>query len=404
MNDGRTTVVFLVSDTNPGGTATSNSLLVESIDRRRFQVVVVACGPGPTAEQVGCHADEYHNLDIGSFPRIRKVREASVREDPRGWLALVVWVLKCVWALRKWLKGRKVDIIHANSLHFDLIGGIAGKLAGVPCLWHIRAPQTLAWRRGGPFLVEGYLAAYLATRFIANSHHTASGFHKSWQKKAVVVWNAIDVAAVEANQCGGGLRVRAGVTEGEKVVGVTGWVAHGKGMDRFLEMAAKLCVLRDDVRFIIVGGAYDNVARRVLDALIGMCETLGITEKVSFVGNVSNASHYLCDMDVFFMCSRPGTETFGLVVIEAMAAGVPVVAFANNAMPEIIEDGRTGFLVPEGDVEMAAERISQVLSDRVLSDRLVRSAKTTVREKFDIPVLIRNVEQIYDDVLQGKST
>ena len=68
-------------------------------------------------------------------------------------------------------------------------------------------------------------------------------------------------------------------------------------------------------------------------------------------------------MDTFFMCSLKGTEPFGLVVTEAMAAGVPVVAFANDAMPEIIEDGKTGFLVPEGDTDSAAERVLRILED-----------------------------------------
>ena len=106
------------------------------------------------------------------------------------------------------------------------------------------------------------------------------------------------------------------------------------------------------------------------------------------------------DMDVFFMCSRPLTETFGLVVIEAMAASVPVVAFNNDAMPEIIENGKTGFTVPEGDTTLAAEKILHILNDSQLSDEFKSSGRIKVFENFDIPILINRIEYLYKEILR----
>lgn len=190
-----------------------------------------------------------------------------------------------------------------------------------------------------------------------------------------------------------------GVLDSEKLVGVTGLISHRKGMDRFIEMAAKLAESRDDVKFVIVGGAHGEASTKCYDDLVRLAEKLGIAGKLHFTGDIDDAPYYMGDMDAFFMCSRPGTETFGLVVIEAMAAGVPVAAFANDAMPEIIEDGKTGFLVPEGDTA-AAERISQILDDPKLAAKFKKAGQERVFKNFDIPILVDNIEKLYADVLQ----
>jgi glycosyltransferase involved in cell wall biosynthesis len=317
---------------------------------------------------------------------------------------LVVWLIRCVWRLKKWLKKEAIDIIHTNSQQYNLIAGIAGRLAGVPSVWHIRSPQEMAWRRGGPFLIEGYLAAWLATVFIANSHFTAGTFHRSWKKKTVVVWNAVNISDIIAHQYLGRLREVANVSKDKKLVGFLGLIEHRKGIDRFISMAAKLAQKRNDVRFVVIGGevGQKEISQAVKAELLKQAESLGIIEKLCFTGHLENAPNYLGDMDTFFMCSLPGTETFGLVVIEAMAAGVPVVAFDNDAMGEIIENGKTGYLVPEGDINLAVDRISHILDDNVLADEMKKTGLDRVRTYFDIPVLIDNIQKHYNAVLQTR--
>jgi glycosyltransferase involved in cell wall biosynthesis len=400
MTKDKPKIAMLVSDTNPGGTATSTDLLVRNIDRRKYKVIVVVCGPGPVGEQIGRNADEFHNLGIGSWPQVQKLKKGRLRVDPLAWVALIIWILRCSWRVFLWLRKEQIDLIHTNTAHFNLIAGIAGRLARVPSIWHIRVPQVMPLRRGGPFLVEGYLAALLATKFIANSYYTASTFHHTWKRKTVIAWNAIDVTAISSNQRKGQLRKMVNVLENEKLVGVAGLISPRKGMDRFIEMAAKMAKIRDNVKFVIVGGAHGEIDIQCRDELVKLAEELGISGKLYFTGDVDKASYYVGDMDAFFMCSRPGTETFGLVVIEAMAAEVPVVAFANDAMPEIIENGETGFLVPEGDTTAAAKRISQILDDSKLAGKFKKAGKERVLKNFDIPILMSNIEKLYAEVLR----
>ncbi len=393
-------ICFLVSDTNPGGVATMQKIFVKNINRDKFKVVVVAFGPGEPAAKLEKYADEYHRLPVGSCPILRKLKNGKLREDYVAWLRWPLWVMKSIWHFVKWLRKEKVHIIHTHILQYSLIAGISGRIAGIPSVWHIHVEKIMAWRRGGPFLVEGYLASLLATRFVAVSDFTASTFHHSWKRKTVVIHNAIDAKSIIGNQHPSELRELANVSANEKLVGVLGLISHRKGFDRFIEMASKAAGKREDVKFVIIGGTPGVSGPKCLAELVELSEKSGMTDKLCFAGNIDNAQYYLGDMDVFFMSSRSGTETFGLVVTEAMAAGVPVVAFANDAMPEIIEEGKTGFMVPEGDTTLAAERILQILDDPQLADEFKRAARDKVLECFDIPVLINKIECLYEEILK----
>lgn len=393
-------IVMLISNANPGGVFTSTSLLVKNIDRSKFQVIAVACGSGAMADKIGSLADEYYNLNVGTFPRVRKMVNEQYREDYFAWAKLFIWLLRCIWQFTKWLYKHKPAIIHSNGTHFDLIAGISGRLARVPSIWHIRFPANTAKNRNFLVgLVEGPIAAKLPTRIIANSNYTATTFHKTWQKKTKVVWNAIDVSSIRNHQQAGKLRQMANVGHGDKLIGAMGLISHRKGMDRFVEVASLIVKERNDVKFVIVGGAPQEMEQMVRTELIKLANDKGLFGKLFFAGDIPNAAYCMGDMNVLFMCSRPGTESFGLVVIEAMAASVPVVAFANDAMPEIIEDGRTGFLVLEGDIENVKDRVLKILDDLELAENLRTNALKRIYENFDYPILTGNIIKVYEDVL-----
>lgn len=400
MSKDRAKIAMFISDINAGGTGALINLLVKNLDREKFQIIVVACGPGPVAEQIGKNGDEYHNLRTGSIPCLLKFKEGKLYENIFAWPRMIVWMLKSTWKLFLWLRKNKIDIIHSHLISYHLIAGLAGRMAGVPSIWHMHGPSNLSWRRGGPLLAGGYLDTWLATCFMAVSHFTASTFHPSWKKKTVVIWNAIDAKAVASNQRNGELRKMTNTSSEEKLIGVVAIIQPRKGLDRFIETAAKVAQKRNDVKFVIIGEIWHEMGKKILSDLSAMAEKSGIKEKVCFIRGLKNASYYMSDMDVFFMCSIPKTETFGLVVIEAMAAGVPAVAFANDAMPEIIEEGKTGFMVPDGDTTLAAERILRVLDNPQLAGKFKETARNRVYSNFDVPILVKKIEALYTEMLQ----
>ncbi len=399
MDNNKPKIAILISDTNAGGVALVERLLAEYIDRDKYRVFIVACGSGPFAESMGKYADEYHNLNTGSYPRLQKYKKGKYVADILGPVKLIIWFMKSIWKFTKWLGQNKIDLIHSHGSHFDFIAGISSKFVGIPSLWHIHSPQVRRWARGGGLLTKGYLGSFLATRFIAVSDFEASRYHHSWKNKVIVVSNCVDVKSITSTQRSGELRKLIKASTGEKIVGIIAVLSKRKGLERFVDMAAKVSAKRSDVKFVIIGKVIDDMSEKILLELSHKAELLGISNETSFIKNLDNASSYMSDMDTFFMCSRPYTETFGLVVLEAMVTHVPVVSFANDAIPEIIKDNRNGFLIPEADTSKASEKILELLENKSVADKIKEQAYNDVCKKFDVPVFINKIQEIYDKLL-----
>ena len=103
-------------------------------------------------------------------------------------------------------------------------------------------------------------------------------------------------------------------------------------------------------------------------------------------------------MDVLVFPSR-WPEAFGLTLVEAMAAGTPVVATRMGAVPEIVRDGMDGFLVEPEDIQALARSIARMLSDRGLAEELAAQAQLRARERFDLERMTREMEEVYQEVV-----
>lgn len=392
-------IAILISDTNAGGLAIMEELIVKNIQRDKYQVIAVAFGKGAVAERIGKYSDEYYNLETGSFPRVTRIKGESYLGHFAAYFKLVFWFVRSIWRFYRFIRANDIDLIHSHGVHFNIIAGFAGKMAGVPSIWHIHEVQKFSLLRADWLLFRGYLASIIADRFIAVSKYAARTFHKSWKSKERVILNAVDFQKVANGQKKGALRQMIGASDNEKIVGVIAVVSARKGLTRFVEVAAEIAHRHKNVRFVLIGGIANQASDRMFDDLVKKTKEMGAEHKIYFIRDLADAYKYMGDMDVFFMCSLPGAETFGLVVAEAMAAAVPVVAFANDAMPEIVKEGRTGFLVKEGDVNSAVKKILKIIDDDDLAKFMGNNAQQVVKEEFDIAALINNLQQLYSEVL-----
>ena len=122
----------------------------------------------------------------------------------------------------------------------------------------------------------------------------------------------------------------------------------------------------------------------------------GLEQDILFLGKRSDLPELLSISDCMLLMSEK--EAFGLVLLEAFACGVPAVATAIGGIPEVVEDGRNGFLVELGDSETAAKRITELLTDEVLHARMKKNALNTVQEKFSSEQIVSQYEQLYYEV------
>ena len=155
------------------------------------------------------------------------------------------------------------------------------------------------------------------------------------------------------------------------------------------------------MRFIIIGAAlfgedqYEQEVRRLVSQL-------EIEDVVEFAGFRADVKQAISELDLVVHASTKG-EPFGQVIIEGMAAGKPVVATNGGGVPEIVEDGNTGILVPMGDAAAMASAICRILADPVLARAMGMRGRKRVTEHFSVTQTARRVEAVYGEMMEQHS-
>jgi glycosyltransferase involved in cell wall biosynthesis len=216
--------------------------------------------------------------------------------------------------------------------------------------------------------------------------------------KTSVVPNGLDLNAFERAD---GLRFRAesGVNPQQPLVGIVGRLVRWKGQRDFLDAAARVLRQRPEARFAVVGDALFSADHDEMADLRQYAQHLGIAHQVTFTGHREDVGEVMAGLDLLVHCSE--AEPFGRVLIEGMAAGCPVVAYADGGVPEIVVDGVTGVLVPPKDIDGLARAISTLLDDPTRRAALGQAGQRRASEHYTAEASARQVEQIYEEILRG---
>jgi glycosyltransferase involved in cell wall biosynthesis len=182
------------------------------------------------------------------------------------------------------------------------------------------------------------------------------------------------------------------------VVGTVGQLAPIKGHDLFLRAAALICARREGVRFVVIGEdkSPEMRDRKFLESLVA---ELGLNGNVALPGWQDDIPSALSSLTLFVSAAR--SEPFGLSIVEAMAAGLPVVAAASEGALEIIDDGHSGKLVPVDDAESLAKAINELLDDPAERSRLGHNAQLAARQRYSLERMATDTERVYREVLSG---
>ena len=334
-----------------------------------YEVTVAAHGPGPLAATVTAAGAE--------FVALRHVRRPiSPLTDLRGLVEM--------WRLCRRLRPQ---LIHLNSAKAGILGRIAAVLAGVPVRiytvhgWAFKVPGTKA---STFYRFAERLLRPLATLVIcvSETERTAGLLaHTCAPRKTVVIHNAVSVDHFATRE--------HHVPDFVCVTSV-GRLAPPKDFRTLLQAVAS--IRRSGIRLVLVG---DGPERRELEDMAGH---LGITDIVEFVGEVDDVPDRLARTDIFVLSSH--SEGLPISVLEAMAAGLPVVATDVGGMVELVEDGITGFLVGPGDVSALARRIDELAADVHLRRSMGHAGHERAIAMFDIRAWEEAHRRVYADVLE----
>jgi len=293
----------------------------------------------------------------------------------------------------KLLRERKIDIIHTHTT--DSFFEAAACTLVLPRVRLVHTfhfgnyPHITFQRKWMEGIGSRFADCLVAVGNVQREQLRATyGFHK---RPVLCVWNGV---TVDAKHTGQAFREAVGAAN-HVLIGVTSTLIEQKGLFDFLKVARNFRDECDRVRFVIVGEGHLrtqlNVARREFD----------LEDTVLFTGWMENASEIAVPaFDIFFQPSL--WEAMSIALLEAMAAGKPVVASRVGEAPYIVEDGQNGLLVDPGDVDGMTAALRRLIDDPGLRSRLGKAASDKATRQFTVQRMTRAYEEIYQALMSQK--
>lgn len=394
----KTKILCLDHYTKIGGGQRSLLTLLENIDRNRFHPIAAIPGKGELYECLKkLDVDtRFVKLDGGSIKMHYTNRYSGVGNPAVLFLNFLL-TFRCMVSLLRIIKDEGIDLIYANTFRSALIGGIAGKLFRVSVVYHMRIFPNHGWLDG--------LAVSLSSKVVANSCAVAKKFDKSGksEKKISVIYNIVDLLRFHPDINGDGIKKEFKMDKNERLVGMIGRITPEKDHGTFIEAAIKVLSALPNTRFFVVGDTIFEEDKQYKMWIMQLLESQKLKNNFIFTGFRRDIPEIMASLDLLVVPSIK--EPWGRVAAEAMAVGKPVVGTNVGGLPEIINHGHTGILVPPEDPDLLAEAIITLLKDEELRKRMGKAGRKKIEENFSIPIVTRQTEEFYLKVLgEAKAT
>lgn len=287
-------------------------------------------------------------------------------------------------------RARKHDIIYANSQKAFVVGAFAAAVSRRPLVWHLHDILDAAHFSSLMRRAAIVLANWKAKRVIVNSRATGAAFTKLGgdATRVSLAYQGLDDAPFDVVPLDEIAAIRAELNAGtHRLIGVFGRLSAWKGQAIFIDAIARL----PDVIGVIVGGALFGEEAYAAE-LSRKVETLGLGSRIRFLGFRNDIPALMRSMDII-VHSSIAPEPFGRVVVEGMLAGKPVIASAAGGVLEIIENGKTGWLVEPGNAEALAETLRTVLENPIESTKIAVAGQAHARANFTITAKVKQIDE-----------
>lgn len=377
---GRVRLMNVVPTFMCGGTENQFMTLGRSLDAKRFDLEFACLRRwGGFVEEIDRRRIPLLECDVTSFRSV----DALVQQA----------------RLARHIVRHRIDIVHAYSFYGNVFALPPARLARTPVVIasiRDRAPYLTAMQKRAQRYVCRLADCILVNADAVKDWLIGEGYDGA---KIVVIRNGVDLSRFEEPADSLKLRRELGLPTGVPVVTVVSRLNRMKGLEQFLESAAAIRTRVPDARFLIVGETSPN-DRPYLSVLTGLAGRLGLSDRVVFAGLRTDVPQLLASATVSVMPSL--NEALSNVLLESMAAGVPVVATRVGGTPEAIEDGVNGLLVPPADPNALANAICHLLAEPEMARRLGRAARESINERFSIDRMVSATEELYLSLLDKR--
>lgn len=317
-------------------------------------------------------------IEISLPERLLYINKNDFQKQPCKIIQSVGSVIKTVIEIYNILRRGKYGAIYTNTLKSHILGGLAGRMAGVKVIWHMRDIPI----QPRPKRAIQLVSTFIPDKIIAVSEAVGNQFGG---RKVSVIHNGIDAEAIQkkaVQEMPAEIQRTMENSSGGPVIGIVGQIARWKGQDVFLRAAKILAEKLPQAKFLIIGEALfdEKDFRRELNKIV---DNNNLQKRVIFTGHLENVYPILKQLDVLVHCSVE-PEPFGRVIIEAMALGVPVIATRGGAVEEIITNGENGLIVSPGEQDQLVGAVENILTDKTMRNRIVSNGTIKVQKVFGL--------------------
>jgi glycosyltransferase involved in cell wall biosynthesis len=297
--------------------------------------------------------------------------------------------------IRRYLREIRPAIVHTFLLTASLYGRLAAILERVPI---VIGTEVNMYERKRPHHSFAERLLMAGTSRVIVSAESVRDFYirqvRADPSKVDVIYNAVDFSQAQPTRDRDGFRQSLGLARDARVAGVIARLTEQKGHTFLFDALADTPAL-SDVQLLVVG---DGDRRADLERY---AQARGVSSRVHFLGARRDLGDLLAAMDVFVLPSL--WEGLPLSLVLAMGAGVAVVSTKVAGIPEVVEHGRTGFLVPPGDSVALGTALSGVLGDAALRARVAAAGRAAVLPRFGVDTYVRTIAGLYDRLLEPRA-
>lgn len=371
-------IAHIITRLDPGGSTESTLLMAAAFGPPEFESWVVH---GPSRAGAPALPPGAAPVRLVEIPALR--RNVAPLQDARALLALY-----------RLLRRGRFDIVHTHTSKAGFLGRLAARLAGVPRILHTPHGHVFHGYFGPGATRAFILLERWAARFterILTLTDAEAGQHLALRVgrpgQFLTIPSGVDLARVRA-AAGRGPQVRRdmGLEAGTPLVGAVSRLAPVKGIAHLVGAMPEILRRCPGAHLLLAG---DGEERPALEA---QAADLGVASRVHFLGFREDVEAVIAALDVFVLPSL--NEGMGRVLVAAMALGVPVVATRVGGVPEVVEDGRQGLLVPAADPAALAMAIAAVLGDRMRAGAMGALGRARA-ERFSLAVMLERLAALY---------
>ncbi len=348
--------------------------LCRSLDRRRFNVMVCCL------DKKGDYADELEKegFKVHLCPKTRIGGEYT--------RALGVGSL---------LRRERIDVLHSHNTAAFLDGFVGARIAGTPVFVHTDHVRKFPDKQR--YMVAERIASYFVDQIVAVSERVKEDlvrYEGISPGKISIIYNGTAFSPPDDPGVDASVREELGIGAEEQVVGCIARLRKQKGYELFLAAAARVLEQMPNVKFLIVGDGEEH------KRLVSLAAQLGIGSNVRFAGARTDIERLISVFSVFLLTSH--YEGMPICLLESLASGVPVVSTAVGGVPEVIEDGVSGFLVDSREAGKIAEKVVELLRNRDLRERMGREGRRAYESRFTVREMADQYEELYSRYLNAK--